>query len=374
LGDKEFAREILEKAEATAEGTPQLVEATQRVLHTLDDKALAQRLLQNAEESVTSLGELRSVAEVIKTRFADQADWVARIEEKLARREANQAKYTSFQERENKTTSLLGLLKLADSVMSELEDPFYARKLLVAAENTLSDQSSDFTQNRALILAIDKHLGDEDWLKRLLDGAAANCTQFAALRAVGESASRELKNDSLGIALAKRYYGEWEDKLEATDTKTAYDYTKLADAVSEDLGDSQWALGLVEKAAEIGGDHFSLARMGKLALQLGDNTRATTLFQRAAAACRNVEQVAQLSAHLKRTGINQNIIHNLYASAKSNLNSPSQLLDWVEGIVKLFGDRQWAAQEYADLSDSMTLETDKARYQSSRKLHLEQRL
>lgn len=77
---------------------------------------------------------MKTVTGKIKRHFSDDAEWLGRLEEKLARRESNQAKYESFQERENKATKLLDFIELANEVMRELEDVFYARKLLTSAE------------------------------------------------------------------------------------------------------------------------------------------------------------------------------------------------------------------------------------------------
>lgn len=78
------------------------------------------------EADGTSAGELASLALEAQPLDAE-----------LARRQANQAKYAAFQEREKGANSAIRLLQLADAVMAELDDKPYAHKLLADAERRL---------------------------------------------------------------------------------------------------------------------------------------------------------------------------------------------------------------------------------------------
>ena len=93
INDSDYARELFLKAEAKEIGTPELLELANRVVATLGDQELARGVLRAAEDRVTNLDEMRKVAEAVKRHFADEAPWVAEVDEKLAKREANQAKY-----------------------------------------------------------------------------------------------------------------------------------------------------------------------------------------------------------------------------------------------------------------------------------------
>lgn len=110
-------------AKALPEGSdkPQLLELGGFIAAQVQDPDLAKRFHAKAEEQVTSVGEMNNVDAAVKEHFADAADWVQQVEGKLSRREANQAKYAVFQEREKAAVSTVKTLRLADAVMAELD-------------------------------------------------------------------------------------------------------------------------------------------------------------------------------------------------------------------------------------------------------------
>jgi tetratricopeptide (TPR) repeat protein len=370
LADKNFAREILEKAVSAAQESPILVEIANKILSVLEDKTMAARVIESAEERITSLGELKTVTQTIKTHFSDDTDWISRVDEKLAKREANQAKYNVFQQLENKAENLIEHLRLAERVMEELEDKFYARKLLASAEQVYRQQGYDFNQGQSLILAINNHLDDQKWIKQLLDDAAERCANFACLHAVGETASVHLTDTKAGTSLAKGYYQAWEKGLDENRDKDAYDYTKLAKVVDNELGDHTWALALVDKAAQRGGDHFAFAEMGAIANHAGNSDKAKQLYQQAAAACANPEQLQQLVKRMKAAEVDSNYIRELYAQSQSMLKTPLQRLHWAEGIIQLFQDKNWARQEYDKLSSEFSSGVDALQFKASQQSRL----
>lgn len=374
LEDPGLAREILEKAEGVVRETPDFVAVAKQIIAALGDKAFAQRLLEAGEERVTSIGEMKAVTETVKAAFGEDSEWVARVEEKLAKREANQAKYASFQQRENEANTPLKLIRLGDAVMAELEDRFYTQKLLANAEKLLTEQGSDFTQIRELVLAINRHLNDQEWNQRLLDEAAERCTQFPCLRAVAKTAVSELTEQKAGKALARRYYQGWEQKLAGRDENSAYDYTKLAEVAYEDLIDGDWARTLIDRAAALGGDHFAFAQMGRLATLIGDQDRADGLLRQASQACQTVEHHLQLALRLRNSGIGTQTVRDLYARGKQRLGTPLERLSWAEGILQIFQDNDWARREYDELESQFSAEPDRARYRESRRVRLENRL
>ncbi len=371
LGKKDFVLEILQKAESSTQESPILVDIANKVLSVLNDKPMAARVLETAEECVTSLGEIKAVTQAIKTHFSDNAEWVSRVEEKLTRREANQAKYNVLQQRENAAESLLDHLRLTDEIMAELEDKFYARKLLVSAEQAYQQQGYDFNQGRDLVIAINNYLGDQHWIKQILDDAAQRSVNFASLHAVGQSALNHYSDPQAGQTLARDYYQAWEKKLDDLQDKSAYDYTKLAGVIGRELGDRDWALALIDKAAQLGGDHFAFAQMGAIVSSNGDITKAKALYRQAVEACQNSTQLQQLIRRMKSTGVDSDLIRQLYTEAKSKLLTPLQRLQWTEGIIHLFKDNDWARQEYDELASESSTEDEALRTRASRQSHLQ---
>lgn len=98
--DEAYARSLLGKAELQCQMPLDYIKVADVVPSTLHDADAAKDLYEQAEEQVTTVGELKTVVESVRQHFSDATDWVADLEDKLARREANQAKYASFQDRE----------------------------------------------------------------------------------------------------------------------------------------------------------------------------------------------------------------------------------------------------------------------------------
>ena len=374
LKDAEFTKRVLEKAESLAEASPDLLQIAEKILDKIDARDFARRVLEAAEESVTSLGELRSVTEAIKGAFAEDADWIARVEEKLAKREANQEKYAALQERENRAKTVLDYLALVDDVMGELQDTYYARKLLTSAEQLYNEQGGHFAYGRLIALSIDQHLGDRDWVRRLLEEAAARCRTFTCVHDVAHTAALELKDKETGAALARTFYGQWEQKLDAADIKGAFDYVKLARAALEDLGDRDWAMRLVDKGETLGGDQYAFEALARVALEARDRERAHALLRKAAEACRKPEDLEQVALRMKADGIDEAFVREVYTLGKDKFTEPEQRLRWVEGIVEVFRDEAWAAKEYDALARTFSSGPMAKRYRASRQSRLHQGL
>ena len=371
LNDDAFATEILQKAEQSAEASPDLLEISAVILAALDNKAFARSMLEAAEERVTSLGEMKSVVEQVRQHYAEDGDWIARVENKLEKREANQAKYNVFQEREKKAGSVLDFTYIADRVMAELDDRFYARKLFTTAEELFEQGDSDFNQGRLLVLSIDEHLQDQDWTRRLLDAAAEKAGNFAQVLSVATTANNELSNKSFGRDLARHYLQSWEQKLDAGAASSAYDYSKLAKVASRNLRNHTWAARILDKARALTDDHFSFAELGEIAMHMGDASMSESLFRQAVDACNDPSQIMQLASRLTDNGIAADLVKKLYSEAKDKFSDPKDQLNWASGIVQIFKDREWAATEYDELSGAFTDDHEAQRFMESRESNLE---
>jgi hypothetical protein len=367
-------RAILEKAAGVAQSTPEFIELADRMSARLGNKKLEEQMLNAAEERVTNLDEMRKVTEAVKAKRADDSQWIARVEEKLAKREANQAKYATFQKLEKELQTFKQGLSLVDRVMAELEDPFYTRKLLNAAEERLASKFFDFNNYRLLIMAINRHLQDQVWLERLLDHCAAQSDRFVTLRQVCSIAVQELGSAGLGAQLARKYYKVWEQSLgDAGETAKGYEFTKLAEGVQADLGDDQWYERLLDEAEQRAHDHFAYAHLGHLVATMGDGSRAVRLYEQAARACSTGTDCVQLANRLRQYGLERDALRRIYAMGKENLQEEQERLRWAEGIFDVLQDSQWASEAYAELAKSMTSEQQRRAFLASRASRLERR-
>lgn len=354
LDEPGLAREILAAASALASGTPAFLGLANRAITVLDDTGLARSLLQTAEEQVTSVGEMKNVVAAVKARFAEDSAWIGVVEEKLLRREANQAKYAVFQEREKAAESCVKTLKLADAVMAELQDPFCARKLLTDAQAKLDEEGWDLAKARTLIAGVSRHLGDTDWATRLLRDAAGRARDFASLTQVAEAASELLPERDQADALTRELLDDWAERIASQPARTPYDFSKLALVQGRLLSDPGIATASLERAvAEAerqGAGHFVLAELARVAQALEREDLTRELIERAASACGSARQGRQLATRLLESGCGRDIARTAYASLELRLTDAAERLDWDDGIIDVFGDRAWAGEVLAALA------------------------
>ncbi len=347
LADKDFGREILAKASAVASGAPEYLDIAKRAIGSLGDKVMGRELLQKAEEQVTTVGEMKNVVAAVKNDFADDAEWGAVVEEKLAKREANQAKYAVFQEREKAAGSSVKTLQLADSVMAELDDKFYAQKLLVDAQKKIEDEGWDFSKARKLVAGISTHLGDADWATRILQDAAARVQGFASLNAVAETAHELLPDKARAKALVQELLDGFEQKLQGAG---AYDLSKLAAVRGRLLGDKDGAAAAIDKAAESGGNHFTFAELARVAQSLHLDDKVDAMTRRAAECCGTAGEAGQLAKRMMESGFPKERVREVYAGIKERLSGTAERFQWADGIADLFGDREWTKKELDEVA------------------------
>ncbi len=355
LADQAFAREILDAAGRVAAGTPELLDLAQRAMATLRDQALVRDLLAKAEGQVTSVGEMRAVVAAVKALFPDDQQWVQTAAEKLARREANQAKYAAFQEREKSATSAIRLIQLADAVMAELEDKAYAQKLLADAEKRLDHEGWDFSKARLLVAGVAGHLGDSEWASRLLREAGERVRGLGNLMLVLEAARSLLPDPSAARALIAELLGAWEQGLADQPHRTAYDYSKLAALKGGLLSDQAGAAAALEQAEALGGDHFVFAELARVAASLGLGDKIAPLLGKAAGQCINATQARQLAERLLATGCDREKVRALYAGLRGVCQGAAERLAWADGVLNVFQDRHWAQEVYQGLAQDPEL-------------------
>lgn len=374
LADEDYARQLLLKAEKMDPRTLELLQLADRAVTALGDKELAMRLVKTAEDRVANLDEMRKVAAAVKSHFAQDADWAKRVDDKVAKREANQAKYNELQAREAQAATLKQYLQLVHEVMDQLEDPHYARKLLTGAENLLGKESYNFDKYRDLAMAVSQYLKDATWTERLFDQAAVYCRSFAGLQEVARSAVRDLADKELGRRLARKYAESWAGRLSQEARGSVYDYTKLAALAAEDLEDTAWARDLLRSAESLANEPLAAAHLAALVAQTGDAAGAQRVYAKAAELCGSADDFKRL-AHwvMSKAGAN-GTARELYALGGERLKSPIEKLRWAEGIVEMFKDNDWARKAYDAIAPSFGTGADKRAYQASRKFRLDRDL
>jgi len=363
-GNESFAKAVLAKGgelASTASEMLQLADANA----VLGDAAGVAHMLDQAEAAVANLDEMRKVVEAVTKHAASDAARVARVQEKLGKREANQAKYVEIQNAEALVKTVKQAIELADRIMAELDDAAYATKVLGAAEEMLRADGFQFARFKPLILAVDR-LGDKTWLGKLLDEGVANAADFIWFREVVMSTARELKDAGFGKARANAML----DGRIAQSGDNPYDWTKLAEIAQAALNDAVSASNLLAEAAKRAKDHFALAQIGRLFADIGDDATAKAMYAKAAEACATAVAALQLAKRLKEYRVAPVDIAAYMEIVGGKLSSASEKLRWVEGVADLLLDSDWAAGAYDRIAGDFSDEVGKKRLARSRQMRM----
>jgi hypothetical protein len=362
-GDEAFMQSALKKAGDMASATGDFIELAEG-LASVGDKPGAAALLDRAEDAVAGLDEMQKLVTAVEAHLADDAERLARVKAKLEKRQANHTRYLEFQQLEKEANSAKQFIALADRVSVELEDPFYAAKLIDSAEKLLDGSSYQFSRYKPVILAVDRNLDDTDWLARLLDTAAEHATDSISFKDLAATAA-QLKHRELGVSKARAYLGARESALDSDAKASVYDYAKLAEA-SFAAKDMDAATRLLETARAKATDHFALTHIGRLYASMGNSAKADELFAAAAAACATGDACIQFIDRLKGYALPAETLRKWYAECGAQLKAPADKLRWAEGIADALNDKQWASEVYGELAGQFS-GADAARFELSRR-------
>ena len=349
-GRDKLIGQALDKACELAGESAEFLGLAEQILAATGDVQRVQQALRDAEERVTSLGELAAVAEKVAALAKDDTEWQARLAEKLEKRKANQARYNEFQDIEKQADSPLPLIQLSARVMEEIGDVFYARKLLESARSLLNEAPPDINLTCLLAHTVSRCLEDRDWTEQIMRRAAEQATEFDAVRQLAHTACAELAETGAGREWARDWYQDWQQKLREDDN--AYAWIRLARAVLQDLGDTQWVIQLVRQTPVDEADALAQAQLGALAREAGESEQAHRHFETALRGGTPIERKIGIARMLRGTGVDDDQLRELYKAAMPD--PAPQKLRWVEGILEVFHDPRWARQAYDDLMPTVT--------------------
>ncbi len=326
--DAALSTSALGKALGLTDSNAQVLDVAQRA-QKLGNNDIIIQALDKAEANISSLDEMRKLASSAKQLVADDTERNGRIADKLAKREASQARYVEFQNQEKTLTKPNQFIDLAGQVIEELDDASYATQLLSTAEEKMQASGSfSFAAYQPLIVAVGNLIKDKAWLNRLLEMAAQNAGTFAQVRSLGETVCKQLADTDFGKAWTSKFYSDQLAKLESGNAG-AFDLKKLANAVKEHLADDAQAQQILDKAEAKAENHFHFAYLAELAQKWGDSTKANTLYAKAAAACTDTIQFQQLADLMQKAGAAANdAVSNALGSAAQQASASGKGHYW----------------------------------------------
>lgn len=363
-GEAAFMQAALRKAGDLATATGEYIELAEG-LASVGDKPGTAALLDKAEDAVAGLDEMQKLVTAVEAHLTEDAERLLRVRAKLEKRQANHTRYMEFQQREKEAVNVKQFLALAERVRLELEDPFYAAKLIESAEMLLDGTGYQFSRYKPILLAVDKNLDDIAWLSRLLDRAAENATDFIAFKDLVVTAA-QFKHRELGMDKARAYLAAREATQATDENTTVYDTAKLAEAsfaATQDIAEAERLLEIARTQAK---DHFALTHIGRLYASMGNSEKADEHFSAAAAACGDGDACIQFIDRLKGFALPAHVLKKWYAKCGAQLQSPADKLRWAEGIADTLNDKTWATEVYGELAEQFS-GADAARFELSRR-------
>lgn len=208
----EFVLQSLEKCEEIAKSSVENIEIAKLYMNLMNDREKAKKNLEVADEIVASLQDMKLVAETVKKLFPDDEEWIKQVEEKLAKRQANQNKYDEFLKLEKDAKYLKDYLTLAERVITELDDVYYAKKLLNKANELLDNQYLNIENYYKLSKAIIQLTKDTNWAKSIFDSLFKRIRFIQELEDILKFVHKLFDDKEKTKAITETYLNSWQRK------------------------------------------------------------------------------------------------------------------------------------------------------------------
>ena len=368
INDAGVAFEILSRMKNLADSTSEHIEIFDSSQANIDNAEFSESALAAAEEAAASPADLESVIKAVKEFASDNIEWQTNLDDKLQRRRANQAKYAEYQKQEKQISTALEFIRLARTVVQELDDLAYARKLIDRAKELLETENFDVSQWEMLINFAANELNDHDLVREVATDASSACELFSSVYQLARK-MRELPNKALGLEFTGEILKEWFSKM--------YDSAgriKCMKAVVELLQDRNWVESFLTECEAKDFNMLQLAELGLIADQVDNPSKAQEFYTAALEKCSSAAEISQLNSRLKSSGTDEEHRKQLYLAGKNSLANAPERLHWIEGILLNFGDYSWAKNEYDDLQPDVSGEAMQAAFTASRRQRLERRI
>ena len=337
--DAELARAIFEKMKSVSESTGDLLKTQSKIREVLDNASMANTTLELAEERITNLNEMKAVVAAVTETNPDNAEWNARLAEKLEKRTANQAMYDEYQKREDECEKPSHFINLGTEVVEQLEDTFYGRKLYTAAESLLEAGQFNLAESSQLIRSVDQHISDNDWVENLFEQATARIKHFSETNQLAKLA-KSLSDVNLGDKIGRKAIEAAIAGMEKAEAG-AGELIKAASAVTTLFGDKKWADDLIDKARAKTENSLDLSALGKAALDIGDVDKAQDLFKQAAEKVTSASQLDSIVSRLREWGVDSDTVRSVYQKGENVFSDTQDKIEWLEGMVNHVGDQDW---------------------------------
>ncbi len=343
--DAASAKDALAKAKAAAENTTALLEIAKRA-YAAGDSADGSATLDQAENAASNLKDLEDVVAVAKELDASNTDRISKIEKMVERRKANAELYVKFQQAAGEETNPRRLAALADEAMAALDDTDFTRTLLENAETAATEWDGGSMNTLAPVIAgAAKHLADKEWIGKLYAKSMEGGSGYAKIHSAVEHAG-SLEMDG-AQEIAKKML---EDYISANSPLQASDICKVAGDAVASVGDSAWAMQLVEQSEGL--NAVSQVHLAAVIRDAGDAGKADSMVDAAAQASADAAMLENVAIAMRDAGFDHDSRLRAYKAGFSAMSSDLQKAKWVEGLLIQLGDVDEVESKLAELEKS----------------------
>ena len=367
LEDKALALDVYQNAESKCTTFEQMAKLAKAILADTGDTAAAGAVYKKIVATKPNSKQLVEVAEAVATDIQDKAAAM----ELLKQAEMAVKSNDEF----NKTAA--AILKLADDAQwteaikdqqtkreahKALYDVFISREgecrtagALIKLAHDVVNQTADkhyarklygkahalsnyFPEFLAVADAVSADLQDAEWVREIYTTQLEKCANEIDFHQVVDGILANL-NDS---DWAKEIYAGLEERAGSSD-----DYVRLARAVLDKLGDDQWSGKLFDQAQEVSDSTAGCAAVA-IAVQdsLGDTERAGAVFAKAQSLSSGINDYDALFRTAARRSEFQNVVREGLKAAEQNLSGAMDLKHLAECAMNYAADRRWARRIY----------------------------
>ncbi len=367
IEDASLTSELVERMKALATSSTELINTFEAAQPGSQDHDFLRSILTEAEDSAANPADLEAVIRAVEKFASDDRDWLTSLADKLARRQANQAKYAEIQAQQKKATSALEFLRLARRVIGELDDAAYARKLIDEGLAGSGEQNLDVSVWLFAIEIASLDLKDIELVRDIAKAASVSCTHFSSVYILVRKLNESLEEPHR-TELTQQILSDWESQL-----SLATDSIKLAKAVVSLSGDAQWANEILDSICAQDLELLQWAELGELARQIGDIEKSNKFYLSAITKCENVSNLTQLMQRMRVGGAEEQQRKDVYREGRGRLSDILERLRWTEGILLNFSDADWATAEYNQLESEVSDDLMRTAFRASRRQHLDKR-
>ena len=175
------------------------------------------------------------------------------------------------------------------------------------------------------------------------------------LLALAKTVAKDLENPNL----AKTIYSKAESRVTGPG-----ELIKLADSINRISSHNDLTGRLLDGAAEMASDYLDLSSLAKANMDAGNHDASASLFEQAARSCTTPGDLQSLVMRMRRYGVDNEKVKSVYLAAESSFTDKYDLLQWAEGLIDLFDDRESAEEIFREIADKFNQPGDRSVFQN----------